>query len=180
VKGAVKYFLLYLAAFCFLAPILADAQTGYFNQDSSPPAVGGSDDDSAAHETGGHTVVVTSIAKCYAQLGHAEELDIEQHYTMPYEECQHRLALKIKQDHEAKAGQQKNTGSSQGAANPQTSGAPAATVQSPPDNPPAGPPLSDEGLYYRVQKNVLPPPPPNPEDCPPPDNKTPQSNNQAN
>lgn len=148
----------------------------YYNEDTAPAA--GSDADSQADAgaqgadvPASHTVVVTSIEKCYAQLSRADALDIEQHYLKPYEECQRRLALKLKQQHNVKAGQRKTGASARSEVVtpqylPQNQGAPNQNIPNqnsdgPPDNPGrAAPPLSDEGLYYRVQKNKLPQPPP--------------------
>jgi hypothetical protein len=88
---------------------------------------------------GGHTVVVTSLKKCYTQLGREEALEIETKYTKPYEECQKRLAAKVKRDQQLKAGQQpkdsKDATNKEGAA---------------PDAAPA-----DSG-FYRVQKDAVP------------------------
>jgi len=136
------------------------AQTGYYNADQKP-ATADADADKAVPAA--HNFVVTSIGKCYAQLGHDETMDIERHFDKPYQECQRRLALKIKQQHEVKPGQQQKSVS---ATSP--IGAPQ---QLPPDptQPPASAtaPLSDEGLYYRVQKNSLTPPPSEDDTTPP-------------
>jgi hypothetical protein len=137
----------YLAILCLMAAP-AWAQTGYYNDDQSGAA---SPDDAAASQS--HTVIVTSIEKCYAQLGYAERMDIEQHFEKPYEECQRRLALKIKQQQQLKAGQVKNTNNAQGAGAANTNDPPPA--KNPPEAAPAAP--ANEGSYYRVQKDPLTP-----------------------
>ena len=138
-----KYLFLYLPALCLLAAAPAFAQ-GYYNEDSAPAAASANSAIPQAEVPTSHSFIVTSIEKCYKQLGHADALDIQQHFVKPYEECQRRLSIKTQQEHELKAGQQKKPPPAQNA----------------PDNPPAVQPLSDQGLYFRVQKNALPPPPP--------------------
>jgi hypothetical protein len=156
-RGVISAFFI---AVCFLC-IPAHAQTGYYNIDQKPAAAADADTDKAAPAA--HSFVVTSIEKCYAQLGHTEAVDIEQHFDKPYEECQRRLALKIKQQHEIKPGQQKTvTATSPIGASPNA--APAVD----PAQPPVPAPLNDEGLYFRVQKNALPSPSSSADDNTPP------------
>jgi hypothetical protein len=143
-NGSVKYILSGLAAL-YLSVAPARAQTGYYNADT-PPAAAEEDDSAPAS----HTVVVTSIEKCYVQLGPAETLDIEKNYTKPYEECQKRLALKLKAQQQLKAGQQKSSNVA-----PATDATAPKTAPQNAPAPDASPP--DEGLYYRVQKDPLPP-----------------------
>jgi hypothetical protein len=168
--------IIFLTAFCFLTAPPAHAQTGYYNASEKPAAADSGSSDAKETAPTAHNFVVTSIEKCYAQLGHAEAMDIEQHFVKPYQECQRRLALKIKQQHEVKPGQQKTV-------TPQNGSSQNSTMQSPPDNPASAPaPLTDEGLYYRVQKNTLPPPPSEDDKpAPAPDDKNTQSqpNNQS-
>jgi hypothetical protein len=174
-----------MIALCLLAATPAYAQGHYsIDPDAASPAADDADDNASAEERApppSHTIVVTSIEKCYAEIGHAEAMDIEQHYTAPYEECQRRLALKVRQQQTAKPGQQHSaTVTPQSAVITPTAPPPApmpqnpppqnSIVPGPPDNPgtavpgtpnaPIAAPLSDEGLYYRVQKNALPQSPP--------------------
>ena len=155
-----SYFHLYVISF-LLAATPAFAQ-GYYNEDSAPAAPSANSAIPQAEVPTSHSFIVTSIEKCYAQLGHADALDIQQHFVKPYEECQRRLAIKTQQEHELKAGQQKN--------------AKTPPAQNP-DAPPAVQPLSDQGLYFRVQKNALPPPPSPPDDTPPAAEDKPRSEN---
>ncbi len=95
---SIPYLLLLAILLCF--PFRAQAQQNYYNADEQPVADSKEATDNAAPAA--HNVVVTSIEKCYAQLNHAEVLDIETNYVKPYEECQKRLARKIKNQHQAK------------------------------------------------------------------------------
>lgn len=82
------------------APAPADAETAEDPQPSLGTALPHLDEP----PPGGHSVVVTSLGKCYAALGHAEEYEIRRNFVKPYEECERRLALKRKKEQSAKAG----------------------------------------------------------------------------
>ena len=160
-SGIRKYLLLYAIALCQTALYLpAQAQTNYYNADQQPAASG-----SAAAENENappsHTVVVTSIQKCYAQLGHAEALDIERNFVKPYEECQRRLVIKLKKQQQLKVAHDKDTGTSKDTNNlkdgdtSKDTDAPKDAKDSN-DTPEAAPAVN--GGFYRVQKNPVPPP----------------------
>ena len=87
------------------------AQTDYYNADTSRPPPRRDDDAAGMPEAAtvekSHTVVVTSIE---AARGGAESpvplrARLSRILTKPYEECQRRLALKIKSQQQLKAGQ---------------------------------------------------------------------------
>ncbi len=106
-NGFIKYFLSCAAVLCLTAAP-ARAQTDYYNADTAPPAAAADDDAGGMPEAAtvekSHTVIVTSIEKCYAQIGRAATLEIERNFTKPYEECRKRLALKLKAQQQLKAG----------------------------------------------------------------------------
>jgi hypothetical protein len=152
----------------FLAPLHARAQSHYINADDQSAE---DDADVEAAPPAAHSIVVTSIQKCYAQLSHEEVLDIESNFVKPYEECKKRLAIKLKKKNSLKAGEQKEPAAKKhkpketdGEAQDQEQ------AQPPADETQAGaqddkPPSS--GGFYRVQKNSLPA-----GRKPPPDNNT--------
>jgi hypothetical protein len=99
-----RYPLLFLlfAIIFFSCPVLADEKENYYNVDAEKQ-------EESVTPSGTQTVLVTSVQKCYAQLKHEDVLDIRKNYTKPYYECQRRLALKIKEKQQAKAGEVKDS-----------------------------------------------------------------------
>ncbi|MCE9506700.1 MAG: hypothetical protein K8R48_00075 [Alphaproteobacteria bacterium] len=110
-------FLLLVAGMIRLA-VPAAAQENYYNssqqEENRPPADKNPETrkDAAAVKTPAaeqesapvNSFTVTSIQKCYAQLSHEDALEIQQNYSKPYDECQRRLALKLKNEQEKKPG----------------------------------------------------------------------------
>lgn len=92
-----------------------------------------------ADDAASHTIVVTSIETCYAELGPEAAADIQKNYIKPWEECRKRLAIKRKKDQTLKAGETKKPETGESAPDKET--------------PPA------VGGYYRVQKTSLKPRP---------------------
>ena len=155
-----KYLLLFVmiispAVLCLSLP--AKAQSNYYNtdkQDDEQPAAA-ADDDAAPPS---HTVMVTSIEKCYAQLDRAETVDIERNFIKPYEECQRRLAIKLKKKQQIKvAPDSKDKAAPAASKEAAAKDAPADAKEEPKD---AAPPPAEadfpSGGFYRVQKNPLP------------------------
>jgi hypothetical protein len=64
-------------------------------------------------QDGAKSFTVTSVDKCYAQLSREDALDIQKNYTKPYQECQRRLALKLKNEKWSKNKPGTKTGDSQ-------------------------------------------------------------------
>ena len=108
-----------LAAGVFYWTIPAGAQENYYNpgklavdnpaRGETPDAQGGfvgTEAPVAGQEVdAAKTFTVTSIQKCYAQLGREDALEIQKNYVKPYQECQRRLALKLKKTPGMKAGE---------------------------------------------------------------------------
>ena len=82
------------ACFFLHTPHPAFAQANYYNadQDDTDTAVTPGEEE-APQPT---TLTVTSIEKCYKQIGREDALDIQRNFVKPYQECQRRLALKLK------------------------------------------------------------------------------------
>jgi hypothetical protein len=53
------------------------------------------------------TFTVTSVQKCYEQLGKEDVADIRKNYTKQYQECQRRLAEQTRKKQTLKAGEKK-------------------------------------------------------------------------
>ena len=86
---------------CLWAAAPAGAESHYYNAEPSKPAVTKPEE---AEAPPAKSFTVTSIDKCYAALGPEDALDIQRNYIKPYQECQRRLALKLKKAAEQKAG----------------------------------------------------------------------------
>lgn len=80
----------------------AAAQVNYYSGDAAPPAPAG---DGGGEVPAAKSAVVTSLQKCYAQLGREEALEVQMNYIKPYQECQRRLARKLKEKQQAAAGE---------------------------------------------------------------------------
>jgi hypothetical protein len=104
-----------LIAALFLSPAHAGAQGNYYNADEPAAATeGGGKESGEGEKQASNSYVVTSIQKCYAQLGREEALDIQKNYIKPYQECQRRLAEKYKKEHDKKPGDEKATDAKNG------------------------------------------------------------------
>jgi hypothetical protein len=95
-----------------IAPsISANAHGNYYNPDleeAKAPAKDKTPDAEAAppeEKEGPKTLTITSIEKCYAQLSREDALDIQKNFIKPYQECQRRLALKLKSPPQTKGAQ---------------------------------------------------------------------------
>jgi hypothetical protein len=92
-----KYALIVLLTFCCFHAETVRAEPNYFNADAeeetaAPEAQIPAEDPAPPSRS----FTVTSIGKCYAQLSREDRLDIQRNFIKPYQECQHRLALKLK------------------------------------------------------------------------------------
>lgn len=97
--------------FCACLPFSAAAQMNYYNAEGQATAERPEEQDTAGNEAKmpeeetpqpAKNFTVTSIQKCYERLGREETLDIQKGYIKPYQECQRRLALKLKKEREEK------------------------------------------------------------------------------
>jgi len=97
---------------------MAAANENYYNAETGAQAAAEAPDEAAAGEEyagdeeqlpeietpqPAKSFTVTSIQKCYERLGREETLDIQKNFIKPYQECQRRLALKLKKEREEKA-----------------------------------------------------------------------------
>lgn len=94
---------LFITAFLFLSAG-AFAQENYYNaEEEFVPAVEAPELPAAEEPPPpARSVVVTSVQKCYAQLSREEALEIQKNFVKPYQECQKRLAAKLKKKQEKK------------------------------------------------------------------------------
>jgi hypothetical protein len=117
IKHSLLFLLFVVAAFCRMPA--AAAQENYYNPslqeenrpvadkntDAQKPAADIKIPDAEQQEpAAANSFTVTSIQKCYAQLKHEDALEIQKNYIKPYEECQRRLAQKLKNEQEKKPG----------------------------------------------------------------------------
>ncbi len=168
-----------LAFLCFLTlafvamPHAAVAAGNYYNADAPPEAEApaaeapaATDDAETAADLNAisaiekpqpsHNFVVTSVSKCYAKLDRKDALEIQRSYIKPYEECQRRLAAKIKKDQNVKAGDApKGTDKADDKADDK------AAKKAEADTPAAKASLTSDSLpfgFYRIGKSQAPVP----------------------
>lgn len=75
------------------------AQENYYNAQRPAPET---PPEATENIQKGKNITVTSVGKCYQQIGRAEAVEIQKNFIKPYRECQRRLALQIKKSQEKK------------------------------------------------------------------------------